>query len=322
MEHSPTSPRDRRNGPSHGDGAIQSWVSASEYRGWQSFATATDETINRVRKITGGAKIPLAGPVDPIELRAADKIDYRESRDRQRDRRVVDMLNEGVAGANIQNTRVGLLRRIFNRNFSHGGRFYAMGGGWQTLSKQARSRIQIDGEPVVELDYVAMHPTLIYAMFDRPPPAVVYAIGAWPRDLVKLAMLAVINADNPNDALHVIAKSDGRSNNPEKRDRELMQALTMPASNEAYTLARKLMEDVAAYHAPIAEAFYSGIGLKLMAIDSGIAARVMSEMLRRHGVTVLPVHDSFLVPESKAELLRETMIKAAHEAGFSALSVK
>ena len=308
------------------DDLVDAWISSPQHRGWQSYMIAKPETVERVRKILGGAKPPLAGPVEPIELRAADKskLDYRESRDRQRDRRVVEMINEGIAGANIENTPVGLMRRIYNNgDFSHGGRFYAMGGGWQTLPKQAREAIKIDGEPVVELDYVAMHPTLIYAMFDKRPPADMYAISAWPRDLVKLAMLVVINADDPTEALHVIAKSNGRSDDPDKRDRELMQAVvSRPGSKEAYAMARKLMEDVAAYHAPIAEAFYTGIGTQLMAFDSGIAARVETEMLRRHGVTVLPVHDSFIVPESKAGLLRETMIKAAHEAGFSALSVK
>ena len=44
-------------------------------------------------------------------------------------------------------------------------------------------------------------------------------------------------------------------------------------------------------------------------------------LMLRQGVVVLPVHDSFLVPASKAERLEEAMLKAAHQAGFMALQI-
>ena len=47
------------------------------------------------------------------------------------------------------------LYRVFNNGrWDHGGRFY--GGGWQALPKAVRSRLLIDGETTVELDFKSL----------------------------------------------------------------------------------------------------------------------------------------------------------------------
>jgi hypothetical protein len=98
-----------------------------------------------------------------------------------------------------------------------------------------------------------------------------------------------------------------------------MAAIATPDSQEAVAAAR-LITDVKHVHSPIKWASHSDKGAELMSIDSHLAETVMHLMLRQ-GVVVLPVHDSFLVPASKAELLEEGMLKAAHEAGFMALQI-
>jgi hypothetical protein len=98
-----------------------------------------------------------------------------------------------------------------------------------------------------------------------------------------------------------------------------MAAIATPDSQEAVAAAR-LITDVKHVHSPIKWASHSDKGAELMSIDSHLAETVMHLMLRQ-GVVVLPVRDSFLVPASKAELLEEGMLKAAHEAGFMALQI-
>jgi hypothetical protein len=99
-----------------------------------------------------------------------------------------------------------------------------------------------------------------------------------------------------------------------------MAANAAPGSQEAIAAAARLIDDVKRVHRSIAWAFHADKGAELMNIDSDLAETVMHLMLRQ-GVVVLPVHDSFLVPASKAERLEEAMLKAAHQAGFMALQI-
>ena len=84
------------------------------------------------------------------------------------------------------------------------------------------------------------------------------------------------------------------------------------ASNKAQWLIDALI----AKHAPIASLFFTGIGLRLQRLDSDISEGVMREM-RRRGIVVLPVHDSFLAPASKAAELEAVMIDEAAKFGAS-----
>ena len=60
--------------------------------------------------------------------------------------------------------------------------------------------------------------------------------------------------------------------------------------------------------------FFTGAGLALQRLDSDIAEAVMGEM-RRRGIVVLPVHDSFLAPASKAAELEAIMVDEAAKFG-------
>jgi hypothetical protein len=223
-------------------------------------------------------------------------------------RRSLEQLNEAIRSTDISDNAASPLVRIFNRNFRRGGRFYAQGGGWQSMKKEARKQIAIAGESVVEIDYRTLHPAILYAKAGAPLPKDCYAIDGWPRPLVKTALLVLINAKNRASARLAIAHHN------------TMAAIATPGSHGAMAAAARLIDDVKRVHRPIAWAFHTDKGAELMNIDSHLAETVMHLMLRQ-GVVVLPVHDSFLVPASKAELLEEAMLKAAHEVGFMALQI-
>ena len=59
-------------------------------------------------------------------------------------------------------------------------------------------------------------------------------------------------------------------------------------------------------HAPIADAFASGAGLRLQRLDSDIALSIITR-LRKMGIAALPVHDSFIVPKEEEGVLRWLM---------------
>lgn len=174
------------------------------------------------------------------------------------------------------------------------------------MSKNLRNQITIDGEPVVEIDYKTLHPALIYAQAGAPLPDDCYAIGDWHRPLVKIAFLILVNAKGEREARAAIARH------------EQMAAVCHPGSEQAYAAATELMAAIKSKHARICNAFHSDRGAELMRLDSELAETVMLAM-QMAGIVVLPIHDSFLVQESKASLLEETVLRVAYEAGYESL---
>lgn len=195
------------------------------------------------------------------------------------------------------------LCRVFNVTFAHGGRFYRH---WaQGLPRELRRYIRINGNPVMELDFKALHPSLLYAERGLKIEGEVYVPHGWPREyrpVFKLLMLAAINADNLGNAIKG-ARHDIRC------------APDMVASFPECLPDRWLIpafESLAELHEPIAGAFFTGAGLRLQRKDSDIAERVMLTLLDLDIVAV-PIHDSFLVAHPHTEALREAMLAASED---------
>lgn len=278
--------------------------------GWQSSLTAKPETMARVTAILGaGPKLEVAMPAEIIILRDKDgrRADYSESKQIRTMRTRLAAMNEAIRSTLFTGILPDAMVRIFNNSFNRGGRFYALGGSWQSMSKEARKQIQINGEPVVEIDYATLHPALIYAQAGVPMPDDCYNIHSWPRDLVKRAFLILINAGTENGARTSIAQQQ-----------EISQLRVRPGSREAFQVARELIADIKAYHWKVADAFHSDRGIELQRLDGDLAEAIMHIMLAAN-VVVLPVHDSFLVQKSQASRLEETMLRVAYEAGYESL---
>lgn len=284
----------------------------------QSSLLATPELV----AITNGLLLsgpPLSPALPPETIILRDKhgneVDYRDDSTTRKMRSRLHDLNLALREASISDGS-GIIPekvnasmvRIFNRSFKRGGRFYALGGGWQSMRKEARKQVKINDEPVVEIDYKTLHPAILYAQFGATLPDDAYAVDGWPRDLVKVALLILVNSAHIHDARYAIAHH------------RMMASVAAPGSEEAFTAAKELIRLVKDYHKPIAEAFHSDRGAELMSIDSQMAEAVMHTMLM-DGVVVLPVHDSFLVQQSQAEKLEEAMLRVAYETGIEALQV-
>jgi hypothetical protein len=78
---------------------------------------------------------------------------------------------------------------------------------------------------------------------------------------------------------------------------------------KAYPKARELVDALKKKHAPIANLFGTGAGLRAQYLDSQIAERVMLT-LAQEGIAALPVHDSFIVQTRHAERLNAVMHEA------------
>ncbi len=168
-----------------------------------------------------------------------------------------------------------------------GGRFY--GPFWQQLPKQDRKRLQLNGRPVIELDFPTLHPRLLYAQTGHSLDGDAYDIKGWDRPLVKTAFNILVNADTRQKAVAAIAEQIG--------------------GEGAFKVAADLANDICESHPAISDAFGSGAGLRLQRIDADMAESVLLK-LRKQGIVALPIHDSFIVEQHHQGALQAAMDEA------------
>jgi hypothetical protein len=189
------------------------------------------------------------------------------------------------------------LRRKFKYSWDDGGRLY--GGWWQTLPKEERPHLLINGRATVELDYGRLHPTLIYAerglALDFDPYQVPGYDGRLLRELGKYALNSLLNRDRQSGPPSTLKAK------PEHR-----------AALGADFDFQRFVSALTAMHAPIVDAFGTGIGLRLQRIDSDILVKVLRRT-SREGIVALPIHDSVIVDHRHEVLLRSAMIDAYKE---------
>ncbi|WP_396189669.1 hypothetical protein [Flavobacterium sp.] len=183
------------------------------------------------------------------------------------------------------------LKRIFSRSkMDLGGRMY--GGWWQSIPKDYRIRITINYLPTIEVDYSGLHLYMLYHLEGKQPPTDdPYNIGLWKedeftkekRDIVKKIVNAMINDEF----------GDYKPTNKQKRILGIKSA-------------SKFKRQITEFHHEISHRFNSGYGLKLQYLDSQLAIEIMTRM-NKMNITVLPIHDSFVVGFMDINLLVQTM---------------
>lgn len=195
-------------------------------------------------------------------------------------------------GGDVVETR---LHRVFNSpTMKRGGRFW---GRYQFYSEEMRKRLLIDGEEVVEIDFSAMQPSLLYSRESLPVPDEPYDIG--------LRLFPVeMNKDIPKMGLLFILNCDARGEAKKALNYWMVQEYGyVPVS--ADWVIQKLMEK----HSDMSCFFECGEGMKLQLLESEIAESVMLGFAEA-GECCLCVHDSFIVRKTLQTLLMEKMKSA------------
>ena len=164
-------------------------------------------------------------------------------------------------------------------DFGKGGRLYSGKNGYQGLKSEQRKKIKIDGKKTVELDYSAYHPHLLYAIKGIQLNNDPYSFYG-DRNTAKKALNIAINAKNEKECIYAI----------------------MEATNLNQDQTKDLMKKMNQHHAEIQEYFYSDSGVILQNIDSQLAIKIV-EAMQKKGIPCLPVHDSFICPESEKKTL-------------------
>jgi hypothetical protein len=196
-------------------------------------------------------------------------------------------------------------RRIFsNGSLDDGGRFY--GPWWQTMPKDIRPGISINGSQTIELDFVGLHLHLLYAKNGLDYQAVdgkdPYALpgfeeSARARAVLKVILLTAINAGGRDEAIKAVKWHISR--NPTEFGWVKAEGIDIG----------DLVGQFVARHNPIKGYFFSGIGTGLQRIDSDIAACVLEEMAAKW-IPCLCIHDSFIVQMEFEADLAEAMRNA------------
>ena len=204
--------------------------------------------------------------------------------------------------------------RSFARgSWSHGGRFY--GGWWQNISRELRPDIRINGERTIEIDFSGTHITFLYAekginyfseIGDDPYDIPIREINdpekcRW---LVKQLFLNAINAKTPEKAFQAVM---------EKANKNKSEA---PQIRLTFEFLERILDQIKQKHPLIAEDLCSDRGVSLMFYEGQITERVLQHFMNK-GVVALSIHDSYVVPESYSDELREVMNQAwAEVLGF------
>ena len=193
--------------------------------------------------------------------------------------------------------------RVFIDDQNHGGRYY--GSMVQRLPKEIRHGIMIqnaDGteEPLVELDYSQLHPTILYCEKGLTPPEHPYGnVTCTDREERKVALLVMINAEDKESAIGAMRQHfrDG-------------MGYTKGSKKLKSDYIESLFDEVAKINKDIAESFFTGEGSRLQGIDSTIATKVIYDFMQKYPSEPIEcLHDSFMVPEKRKHFLKRKMVE-------------
>ncbi|MCJ2019161.1 hypothetical protein MKK84_17200 [Methylobacterium sp. E-065] len=193
------------------------------------------------------------------------------------------------------------MHRVFNDNsFKLGGR--AFGPFWQSLPKSMRKNVRIDNSYTASGDYSCSHLRLAYAEAGLDPGVEDgYAIPGYEdptgRSLVKIATNIAINCKNNNQARRAVSDQVAWMENG---------SLGPQKGNTNHKDAVKVLEAILDKHHRISEAFYSGSGLRFMAIEARILADV-ARAARQRGIVTLPVHDELICQSQHIDIVKDLM---------------
>lgn len=208
-----------------------------------------------------------------------------------------------VTWSTVTPTDPQVVRILSRERMDCNGRLY---GFWQSLPKDRRKELRINHELIIEPDFAALHPSLLYAMegiiLGHDP--YVADLQRWSRSAGKLALNVAINAKSIPGAVQALLV---------KRDEEGSDGT--PKWKHGARETRALIDALIERNRPIAHRICSDAGIRLMGIDSRMCVDVLKRC-RKDGVAVLPVHDSFMVGRSNeatvtghmASVLEETRV--------------
>jgi len=185
------------------------------------------------------------------------------------------------------------IRRIYSKKLGHHGRFYH---GYSGCPSRYRKVITFDGEPTIELDYQASQVHIAYSLMNKE-----YANGdpylppmAKPmlRPVYKALLLRSFTFSNPVGSVW--------------NDEEI---------NAIDLNLTEMLDEIWEIHHHINNFRHKEAHKTITFEESRVALKVI-ELCNEQGITVLPIHDSFIVKKQHMLTLEAIMIEAYELLGF------
>lgn len=203
------------------------------------------------------------------------------------------------------------LKKVFNKDFDHGGRSYLVGAAITTelLKKTNRGKILIGGEKTVEVDYSYLHAAMIaelegYTFEEGFDPYAIQMEGYdndCLRKIGKLAMLILINSSSNRQAAQALSfEMFNKLPLQEWKDKGLV-----PNPVES----KRVIDCIYEHNQYAKHWFGCQRGLELQNLDSKVMD-VILDYWNQKGVIVLPIHDSVIIQEKYLEEAKEVMYNA------------
>lgn len=190
----------------------------------------------------------------------------------------------------------------------------------QTMTREDRQLITVCGEPMIEMDYSSNHARIAYELegvfkgeefkpyyIDPKDSPLVSASNEAKRAVYKLAMMMLFNSGNPTKSLaddvdNIFEKNRGRTLEEIPSRQKVFRELQQPERQDYSVIIRKIKEN----NPEIVHYFDGKQSPYLQNLDSRIAGCVMTRLMQQ-GIPFVSIHDSFLVPKSKAIHLYKAM---------------
>jgi hypothetical protein len=183
--------------------------------------------------------------------------------------------------------------------WNKGGRFYSQHfvDSYQVMSAERRARMTIDGEPVAEIDIRASYLTIFLSIHGiqletTKDPYELPGLGSEHRSAVKAWMVATFGNTKP------IRRWPPR----------MLQKSPELALHRVATITKAALTKY-----PALETWGQALGGRtygwadLMYLESAVMFSTMVDLMRDHNTPSLSVHDSLIVPASRAEVAREAI---------------
>lgn len=277
-------------------------------------------------------------PIILKDRKTKEVVDIVKTEEVEKMAKEITRYNDSLVGADIRfdGEVVPLLeyQRTFSGDFNSGGRLFAHGGSIQIVPQELRlSSITIDGESVVELDYSANHPRILYELLIQRVPEIAgevdpsidpygcrsdflnvdlvavenhklkFGIKKYDpvRNFMKHAMMRALNCDSFDRAFASLSTEFHKDRLKDEHKKKFV-GLIKPD-------CRLTLSAICDQNKQISSDFFQDKGIWLQHMDSEIALRVIDLMLQ-NGEVVLCWHDSFQCRASAKDLLMSAMLEA------------